>query len=302
MNTTPPTSPAPSEPRGDAASAAAKDPGIALLRGSLPRILGYGLLGLFAIDAAQSLVNYRPFNPEADAGLVVMLVERSAVPLVAYALIFATNTAAAERRERTVLKLISIGALIGLFAYAALGALAIASGYRITNRGSLNISRQAYERTQGLETALKNVPTATSAQLLAVYRSIVVMTPDMPVPGHEELVKFAQEKIPGLIQKTREDADATKASLAKQQTIFGVKYAAAGWLSALLFLVIWENTRGVRRHRIFAQKNAPSMMLEDKLAGGFQTMQTRIGDALFLPNLEKYRWYRKLRRFFGGRR
>lgn len=301
MNSTPPHPPA---SRGDSMSPLPreKDGGITLLRGSLPRILGYGLLALFAIDVVQGLVSYRAFAAEANATLVAFLVERVGVPLVAYALIFATNTGTAERRERTWLKLLSSGALVGMLAYLALGALAVVSGYRLYNRGAFNVATQSIQRVKGLEEALKHVPTATNEQLLGVYRSLVVMTPDMPVPSREELLKFAQEKIPGVIQKTRDDADAAKSALARQQLIFGAKYATASLLSAVLFLVIWENTRGARRHRIFAPKGAPSLAIEDKLADGFQTMQTRIGDALFLPDLEKYRWYRRLRRFFGGRR
>lgn len=305
MSTTPThASNPPVAPRPDSAAPQppAKEGGFALLQGSLPRIVGYGLLGLFAIDVAQALVNYRPFQAESNAALAVLLIERAGVPLVAFALIFATNTTTAGRRERMLLKVLSLSSLLALLAFLGLGASSVVSASRIHTNGSSNITRQAVERITGLETALKNVPTATTPQLLSVYRSLVVMTPDMPVPSHAELVAFAQERIPGMIQKTREEADATKASLAKQQAIFATKYALAALLTAALFLVIWENTRSVRRHRIFAPKGGPSMKIEDKLADGFQNMQNRIGDAFFLPNLEKYRWYRKLRRFFGGRR
>lgn len=278
-----------------------KASGSSLLRGSLPRIVGYGLLALFAIDIAQAFVTYTPLSAESDSALVVQLVERVGVPLIAYALIFGTNTGGAERRERTVLKLLSIGALFALVVYLGLAALAVTSAYRLTTRGTFNIDRQAIERVSALEKAGKQVPTATDDQLFAIYRSIIVMKPDAPRPAREALVEFAAKRIPEVIKTTRENADLARATLTKQQTMFGVKYAAGGLLSAILFLLIWENTGSVRAHRIFTRNTGPSMAIEDKLVGGFQSLQTRMEDAFFLSSLEKYRWYRRLRRFFGGR-
>lgn len=290
-------------PAAAAAEAKKKSSGILALRGSLPRIVGYGLLGLFFIDIVQAAASYRPLAPESDASLVLNFVERVGVPLVAYALIFGTDTSTAQRRERSILKLLSNGALLGVLVYLILGGLAVASSYRLVQLGGATLARQTSDRVNALEQAHKQVPTATLPQLFAVYRMLSPnIAADAPMPAREEMVAAIDKGFPPMIQAARDAGASARSALVKQQAIFGVKYGAAGLLSALLFLVIWENTRSVRTHRIFAGKSAPSMKLEDKLVGGFSTLQSSMEDAFFLSSLEKYRWYRRLRRFFGGKR
>ena len=309
MSSSPSKTPAPFPAAAPVAAAAAapeakrKAPGIVRLHGSLPRIVGYGLMGLFLIDIAQGALSYRPLMPDSDAAIVMHFVERVGVPLVAYALIFATDLTTASRRERTLLKLVSSGALLAALIYLMLGGLAAASSYRLIQLGGATIERQTAERVAALEQAYKQVPNATLPQLFGAYRMLSPNIPaDSPVPSREEMITAIDKGFPPMVQSAREAGASARSTLRKQQAIFGVKYAAAGLLSAILFLVIWENTRAARGHRIFAPKNAPTMKLADKLVGGFSTLQSSMEDAFFLSSLQKYRWYRKLKRFFGGKR
>ena len=114
---------------------------------ALPRIVGYGLLGLFALDLVQLAVTYRPFQPDADASLVVQIMERIAVPLLAYALIFSGETVNPSRYERLVQKLLSIGSLAWMLLCLGLAALAASSGFRLYNRAALIYHQQTADQS-----------------------------------------------------------------------------------------------------------------------------------------------------------
>ena len=302
-----PTPPPESSSPAQALSAApippvAKRGRLTILQGSVPRFVGYGLLGLFAIDVVGLLLDYKPLVPQADAGLVTQLVERAAIPLLAYALIFATNISSAERAERTWLKLVSAGSMVLMAVYLALSVMAVTANYRLYLFAGYNISKQASDRVAAIEKGRVQVATATDLQLLAAYRQIDPSV-KLDAPPKAELMRAAIDKqLPPAIDATNLAAANARTSVVRQLIIAGTKYFLGAMITAVLFLVIWENTRYARSHHIFAPKSAPSMAFEDKLAGAMHTTATRMEEAFFLPSLEKYRWYRKLRRFFGGRR
>ncbi|MEY2881010.1 MAG: hypothetical protein RLZZ15_3390 [Verrucomicrobiota bacterium] len=286
---------------GLAAAPKVKTEGISLLQGSLPRLLGYGLLGLFALDVLQLLANYKWFNPEADSTLASQMIERVGVPIVAYALIFGVNNVAAHRFERTVLKLLSIGALVGAVLYAGLTALVVSSAIRLHTRAAATISFQENTRVTGLEEGGKKLDSMPPGQLAAVQRQLL---PDLKIAGNEtpaQLAATIRRELPKTIKSVHDAADASRAALRKQIYVGGAKYFFGGVLSAVICLVAWENTRSARRHHIFRPKAAPSMQIEDRAADAIRRVQRSAEDALAMHVLERFRWYRKLRRFFTGK-
>ncbi len=296
--------PAPtSAPASSSAAKPAKKVGIGLLQGSLPRLLGYGLLALFAIDVVQILVNYHPFNPESDANLVVQFVERIGVPVIAYALIFGVSETTASRGERTLLKLLSFGSLIAFFFYAALSVLVVVSAVRLYTRGVAGIVYQEDQRVSTLEKGRDRMDTMPAAQLGVIQRGLL---PNSTLAATEEnrpkLIESIRTELPGTIQTIRTSAETARKALWKQQTIAGAKYSVSGIVCAIICLIAFENTRQFRHHRIFRPANAPQMQLEDKVLGGLNKVQQSMEDAFAIHTLERYRWYRKLRRFFTGKR
>ena len=272
---------------------------------ALPRIVGYGLLALLALDFAQLAVAYRPFQPEADANLVVQILERIAVPLLAYALIFSGETVNPSRWERIVQKLLSIGCLAWMLLGLGLAALAVSSGFRIYNRAALVFQQQAAEQSAALVRLRDQAPTLAGQQLQVTFNELVRRAQGLPTIDNlppEEMRRQIVAAVPGAIDTTVRIGNEARRRARLQQVLITGKYFLGGIISAVLFLLIWEATSAQRGWRLFHHRHAPSLAAEDRMVSGLQRLMTRVAEFSPFPRLTDYRWYRHLRRARQHRR
>jgi hypothetical protein len=272
---------------------------------SLPRIVGYGLLALLALDLLQLAVAYRPFQPEADANLVVQILERIAVPLLAYALIFSGETLNPSRYERIVQKLLSIGSLVWMLLCLGLAALAVSSGFRLYNRAALVYQQQTAEQSAALVRLRDQAPTLAGPQLQVTFNELVRRAQGLPTIDNlppEEMRRQIVAAIPGAIDTTARIGNEARRRARLQQILITGKYFLGGIISAVLFLMIWEATVAVRSWRMFHHRHAPSLAAEDRMVSGLRRLMARVSDFSPFPPLNDYRWYRHLRRAWQHRR
>lgn len=290
----PPTPPRPMPSAGPSASnpSAASPAAVPTRRphpcGALPTLVGYGLMILFGLDMAQVFAAYRPFRPEEDQALILQVIERIAVPLVAYVLIFWSEPGAANRFELRVRKVVSMASLGLTLLCAGLAVMAVHSGIRLTTQAVSAIERDERERAAGLTRLGNELPDMAPEQVQATYLELVRRGAGQPQKDLK--VEEMRQKIATAVPQAREaSAAAARQAMAQArrlQILVSAKYCIGGIIAAVLFLFVWETTASARRFAFFSRRGDSTLTAQERVE--------RFMD--FLPNLEDYRWYRRLRR------
>lgn len=263
-----------------------------LTLGGLANVVGYGLLALFALDVAFVLATYRPFEPEADAQLVMQLVERAAIPLMAYVLIFCFEVPDPNRVEQTVRKLLSILSLWATLLYLGLALLAVSSGHRLYLLAEGELQRQAAERTQTLHQLESRLPAFNRVQLEFVFNELVRRPRALPQTDSvtpEIMGQQVRTAIPQIVDATTTATNLAAAQARRHQSLVTAKYAFGSLIAALLFFLAWEATFESRIFMIFSRSNDPTLRLEDRAVRFLDSIE-------LVPDFDEYRWYRRAKR------
>lgn len=258
--------------------------------GALPGLVGYGLLVLFALDMAQVLAAYRPFRPEEDQALILQVIERVAVPLVAYVLIFWSEPGAANRFEMRVRKLVSIASLPMAVGCAGLGVMAVHSGLRLSTEAANAIERQERARSAGLERLAHDLQGMSAERVRATYLELVRRGAGQAEENlaPEQMRETIAGVLPQALEASRAAADREVAQAKRLQFLVSAKYCIGGLISAVLFLFVWETTASARRFAIFSRRGDSTLTAQERWE--------RFSDRFRLfGRLEEYRWYRRLR-------
>lgn len=258
-------------------------------------MVGGGLLTLFALDLAQAMAVYRPFNPEDDQALVLQVIERIAVPLVAYVLIFWWESPAAGRFELTVRKLLSMGSLLFSLACVGLAIMAVQSGVRLENRATQALDQQARERTATLDRLAKEIPQMPPNRVRATYQE-VTRRPEVPLEmSTEEMRAQMLAALPEAHTASQTAWIDSTARARRLQFLMSAKYFFGGIIAAVLFFLIWDATHEARAFVIFGRRSDPTLSASERWE--------RLLDAFRLvPDFEEYSWYRRLSRQWRARR
>ena len=297
-----PPDPAPPVPAPKKSGKSGSPWSLALLRGSLPRLVGYGLLGLFALDIISVLATYRPFQPESDVNLTIQLIERVGVPLVACAFIFGSDAEEARRSERTVLKLISISTFFAALVYVVLAVIAVTSNLRLYTRTVAAGYQQMKDRIEVIERTRDQIPSFNMHQLQIIYVGMVpAARTQVAMFSRPELESRILAQIPVSVEGVRDANDKNRQALRRPLILTAARYCMGGIISAVLFLIIWENTALARQHHILRPRDAPKLVMEDKLIGGLARIRLWAESLSLFIWLDRYRWFRRFRRLLGFR-
>lgn len=270
-----------------------------LLGGNLPRTVGGGFLGFYLLDVAQIALGYEFFNPSSDFTLASQIVDRSAMPLIGFVLLFWPGLPLPGRAGRVWLKIVSWSAL-GLAAlHLLLAGLTVTAGLRLYQRAATSLVVQRTNQAALFERVVAEAPTLTEDQLrmiffeLAPESKLAGKAPTGAALGADVLTRARRR-----IEEVHANADQTLRRLRLEQVRATGRVMLTGLLATVLFFLAWDFTPAYRA-RIFKQKGSePALTLESGIARWFARTQ-RWGEATFaLPDLEKYRWFRRLRRKF----
>lgn len=270
----------------------------------LPRMAGYGLFALFALDLLQLAASYQPFMARMDAHISMQILERSGVLIVAYVLVFFETDRNPSRFSRAAMKALSWMALISVLGYLALGCSSVISATRIyrENEQANQIEwRTRKELIRRVDTSLPTLRPQQASIILGEFlpsskSKIASMSPD-------EVLKTLKNELPELEKQADDRFSRIHRSHLRDQISFGAKYLAAGLLMAVIMFLIFENTREARRRIVFENRSGPQLRVEgyvaDKAYRTWVAMES-LGD-LLLPDLTHFSWYRRLKRKFKRR-
>ncbi len=266
---------------------------------SLSRFIGYGLLILFLMDVVEVLIGYRPFVPQSDATLVSQLIERIAVPLMAYALIFAAEPNNPGRFERGARKFISFGSLLMMAICLLLTGLALYAGQRLSRQSGAYFQQQIVERNAVLTRLKTEMPKFNDAQVTLAYRELILRPQGLAVStaiSTAEMREKTLASIPLELEKTVSSVNSARKEARNQLLITTTKYSLGGIIAAAMFLFAWEASYPARAARVFRYRTGPSLGMEDKMASWFDRVMAWASEFSPLPNFEDFRWFRRLRR------
>lgn len=299
MNQPDPGAPRPAEPAAPSASHP-------FFSASLPRMAGFGLFALFFLDLVQLAASYEPFIARMDAQMSMQVLERAAVLVVAYVLVFLDTKRHPSRFSRAAMKALSWASLVASVGFLLLAANAVLSAVRIygenerSNQADWTTRKELIRRVESsLNTLSPQQATAILAEFMPASRSkIAAMQPS-------EVFATLEKSLPDLRKEADEQFSRVHRGHLRDQLVFGAKYLVAGLMMSVIMLLVFENTRFARKQIVFESAvRYPSMRVEGYVAKkAYRTWMTmeRIGD-LLLPDFTHFAWYRRLKRKLRRRR
>jgi len=270
----------------------------------LPRAIGGGLLLLYLIGLTEQLLGFNTADlPTADMAFGLQLLERIPFLLLGYALMFWPGLDEPRRKiSRMALKLASISALFACLLHLALGGLCLYATEQLYRRGQTNLQIQSHNQIAVMQRTVKEAPTLSEAQLRLIYLDLspgAKLSGKVPAPDamREAVASLASRRI----TEIQSAADVTHSELFRQLLASAIKCSGISLLGTGLFFLIWDQTPRMRVVQIFAPSKDPNLETATRMAQMFRRF-IEWGERVFSPpDLENYRWYRRVRRWWQQR-
>lgn len=205
------------------------------------RVVGYGLLLLTLFDVVSAIIPPQFSNPGWQFQTAGGFVERSAVPLIGFILVFFDGQDARKKRELLVLRLLSwIALLTGVF-YLALVIIFFITPPTLNDLAQKQVNAQFEPRIAQAKQIQAQLKTLQPAQIEAAMKA-------NRIAGDPQAFKAAQEQ----------NAVTTEKNLTLQSTLTSsgqrlaliknaVKWALGALVTGVLFIRIWAGTAWARQ-------------------------------------------------------
>lgn len=223
----------------------------------LIRLVGYGFLILFALDLAAIFIPPQFLNPQWEYQTLGQVVERVAIPLLAYAFIFYGGNYLRQGWESLTLTILSwLSLLVGILFIIAVP-LGIINTVRIdtqVNNAIEGSSSQRLEALQQVEDRLNQVTTPTEMQIL------IQQLTDRPAPPIEssEQLNQAKSDLSTFVTESRKQIQVQAAATKKQRRRAllkqSVKWNLGALISGGLFVTAWQMTGWGRRRDLSSEE------------------------------------------------
>jgi hypothetical protein len=208
---------------------------------ALFRVVGYGLLLLTVFDVISTLVPPQIGNPAWNFSTAGELVERAAVPLIGFILVFYGNQEARKKRELLLLKLLSWFCLLLGVIYLGMVVIFFITSPTLQQSSQEQINAQLEPKIKQIEQLQAQIQKAEPSQIenLMKAQRIANTTPDAFKAKALSEAAAAQKNI-----KTQADmaASGQRNNLIKRS----VKWGLGALVTGVLFIKIWAGTAWAR--------------------------------------------------------
>ncbi len=215
------------------------------------RWVGYTLLFLTFIDLLVLIIPPQLTNPVWEFQTTGAIIERIAVPLLAFALIFYGEQNLRPKWERPLLKFLSILALLfGIF-LLLLVPLGIVNTFRIDRQSNTQIDTQVEQRMtqiQQVQTQLAQANTAEQMENLLSRLDTQGRTPE--IQSSQQLAEI-KTQLADFVSRaettTQTQAEATRRN--RRIVLFknSFKWNLGALVSGMLFIAFWKSTAWTRK-------------------------------------------------------
>jgi hypothetical protein len=214
------------------------------------RWLGYGFLIFSALDLAAIFYPPEFTNPVWEFQVVGQVVERVAVPLIGFVLIFFGGSDRRSKIERRVLPLLSWLALVSALLYLALIGLGISSAIRIHRESTKNITERVNQTEAQIQEIEKQLKGATTIDEMEAFLGRLNQGRAPEIASQEQFEEVKGRLTTSLAQgkqRLQNQAQATQSNQRRALLKNGVKWNLGALLSAVLFWIMWRGSRWARR-------------------------------------------------------
>ncbi len=204
------------------------------------RVVGYGLLLLTLFDVVSAVIPPQFSNPGWQFQTAGGFVERSAVPLIGFILVFYDNLEFRKKRELIVLRLLSwVALLTGVF-YLALVIVFFITPPTLNDLAQKQINAQFEPRIAQAKQIQAQLKTLQPAQIEAAMKA-------NRIAGDPQAFKATQEQNAATTEKNL-TLQSTLTSNSQRLTLIknAVKWALGALVSGVLFIRIWAGTDWAR--------------------------------------------------------
>ena len=207
------------------------------------RVVGYGLLLLTLLDVVSAVIPPQFSNPGWLFQTAGNFVERSAVPLIGFILVFYGNQEARKKRELLLLRALSwIALVIGVF-YLIFLVIFFITPPGLNDRSQEQIKAQLspqIAQIQQVKAKIENAPVAQIEALMKSSSGSKITDPQVFKANALQEAATAEKNLQFQLEMTKKDQ---KFALIKN----AVKWGLGSLVSAVLFIRIWAATAWARQ-------------------------------------------------------
>lgn len=210
---------------------------------ALFRIVGYGLLILTLFDVISALIPPQFSNPAWQFQTAGGFVERSAVPLIGFVLVFSGNQEARTKRELLILKMLSWIALVTGVAYLIMLVIFFITPPGLNDLNQEQVNAQFNPKITQIQQLQAQVEKAPSTELQTLMKNTKGNTTTDPQVFKDKLLQDAATIEQNLKDRANITKNAQRLALLKN----AVKWGLGALVSAVLFIRIWAATAWARQ-------------------------------------------------------
>ena len=219
---------------------------------SLPiiRWIGYGLLVLALFDVIEMFIPVRFMNPNWEFQTIGALVEKVAVPLIAFVLIFFAGLNERGNKEGIVLKILSwLTLLLGII-YFLIVPLGVINTVRIYKKQQDQITDRKNQQKTIIEQEKKSIDGPVTEAQMQQFLARLSGGRAPEIKNLQELQQ-AKQQVSTLINKSESELETQVQTARLNQRVNllkkSVKWNLGALIAGALFLTIWRNTNWARR-------------------------------------------------------
>ena len=206
------------------------------------RVVGYGLLLLTLFDVVSAVIPPQFSNPGWQFQTAGEFVERSAVPLIGFILVFFQNQEARKKRELLVLKLLSWFALLAAIFYFVLVVIFFITPPTLNDLSQKQVSAQFDPRIAQAKQIQTQLDKAQPGQIETLMKNSRVTGTD-PQAFKAKLMQEAVTAEKNLTFHAAATNSGQRLSLFKK----AIKWALGAMVTGVLFVRMWAGTAWARQ-------------------------------------------------------
>jgi hypothetical protein len=207
------------------------------------RVVGYGLLLLTLFDVIVAFIPLQLSNPGWQFQTAGGFVERSAVPLIGFILVFYENQESRKKRELLLLKLLSWLALVAGVFYFALVVVFFITPPALNDRSQAQVSAQFDPRITQLQQIQSQLGKAEPAQIEALMKNNRVPAGTDP----QAFKAKALQEAAAAEQNFKAQAALTNGGQRLALFKNAIKWGLGAMVTGVLFIRIWAGTAWARQ-------------------------------------------------------
>jgi len=220
------------------------------ISGKVIRLVGYGLLALWIIDAIAVFIPPRFTDPTWEFETMGRLVESVGWPLIAMALIFFGEEDSRLTFELVIVRAISWFCLVLAILYFLMLPLGLANSWRIKNKNDVQIGEVLSQKTNPLNQLETNLNKASSdGDVTTILLSLVppdrraAQAPQIKDPQdvkNKLLTEISKSK-----QNIKTETDDARSKALKVLIKSAVKWNLGAILGGVLFVYLWRFSKDI---------------------------------------------------------